>query len=336
VASLLRTLAWGPPTLVSFTTLGVVSVAVRLCCLGVRSRRVPPFVGCAVLALCSASVSSARVSRWVIQPVPKPVGLSDPALAGVSCPVKRWCVAVGGPDGSRGHVLVERWDGSRWSILRTPQPTGRPYSFLNDVSCSSKSACTGVGYSNDRSNATSSVLVERWNGSRWSIQRTPKVSGADSSVLIGVSCTSRTACTAVGDWWTTAGYGGVLIEHWNGSSWTIQDASEFLQNVTMNNVSCASDTACIAVGVEGPEPYATEARWDGMNWTFDDMTLLQPEKGSSTWHAVSCASTTFCFAVGSEYEYHRERVLVHDRACAGDLPDPELYRTQSWSRSTPS
>jgi hypothetical protein len=42
------------------------------------------------------------------------------------------------------------------------------------------------------------TLAEVWDGSRWAIQPTPNPVGAGASVLLGVSCTSPGACTAVG------------------------------------------------------------------------------------------------------------------------------------------
>jgi len=41
------------------------------------------------------------------------------------------------------------------------------------VSCTSRGACTAVGSYIERA----SVQVERWNGVRWEIQRTPKPNG---------------------------------------------------------------------------------------------------------------------------------------------------------------
>ena len=42
------------------------------------------------------------------------------------------------------------------------------------------------------------TLAEVWDGSTWTVQSTPNPTGATSGSLYGVSCTSATACTAVG------------------------------------------------------------------------------------------------------------------------------------------
>jgi len=69
-------------------------------------------------------------------------------------------------------------------------------------------------YTRDQANF---ALAERWDGVRWSIQATPVPVGAQSSELLAVSCSSITACTAVGDYTNRAGATVTLIEHWSAS-----------------------------------------------------------------------------------------------------------------------
>ena len=61
------------------------------------------------------------------------------------------------------------------------------------------------------------TLVERWNGTSWSIVTSPNPSGATFAVLSGVSCPSTTSCYAVGE----SALDKTLVEHWNGTSWSI-------------------------------------------------------------------------------------------------------------------
>lgn len=66
------------------------------------------------------------------------------------------------------------------------------------------------------------TLAERWNGACWFIQPTPNPVGAASAELLGVSCTSADACTAVGDDTYSAGRQLTLAEWWNGAGWSIR------------------------------------------------------------------------------------------------------------------
>jgi hypothetical protein len=68
--------------------------------------------------------------------------------------------------------------------------------------------------------------------------------------LNGVSCTSPTACTAVGTYANSAA-DKTLAESWNGTSWSILPSPNAglpdALNV-LNGVSCVSTTACTAAG----------------------------------------------------------------------------------------
>ena len=90
--------------------------------------------------------------------------------------------------GSQGAVP------SRWRL----QPRLRPRNgAFNAVSCPSERFCMAVG-DVQAGFGEPSTLAERWNGLSWAILRTPKPPGSVGGSLEGVSCTSATACTAVG------------------------------------------------------------------------------------------------------------------------------------------
>jgi hypothetical protein len=130
-------------------------------------------------------------------------------------------------------MLVERWNGRRWSAQPLAVPPGvsqvtarggyPPNTVLAGVSCRSASACTIVG-SMSYPEGYEVTLAERWNGHRWSVQSTPSQLGINLAHLAGVSCSSPTACTAVGYYATVTGAAPVA-ERWNGVSWSIQQSS---------------------------------------------------------------------------------------------------------------
>ena len=193
---------------------------------------------------------------------------------------------------------------ARWVIRRAPQPAVSFSTVLKGVSCTSMSACTAVGYNlpikAGGSNATV-ALVERWNGSSWAIQRTPSSLG---SSLSGVSCPSRTACTAVG-----SGLGGneqevPLVERWDGRRWSIQRIQipkglgvpgAPAANNRFTAVSCPSRRACVAVGVENGEngTGGLVERWNGIRWSVQRIPQQVMLNG------VSCSSAAACIAVGN-------------------------------------
>jgi hypothetical protein len=73
---------------------------------------------------------------------------------------------------------------------------------MNSVSCAPAGFCAAVAsYDAPPANAGGAVigrtLAESWNSTRWSIVPSPN-RGARYNVLNSVSCASKTACVAVG------------------------------------------------------------------------------------------------------------------------------------------
>jgi hypothetical protein len=62
------------------------------------------------------------------------------------------------------------------------------------------------------------TLAERRSGGVWAVQSTPNPAGAAASAFNGVSCSSGSACTAVGQLAVGSGAQRTLAERWNGSS----------------------------------------------------------------------------------------------------------------------
>jgi hypothetical protein len=202
-------------------------------------------------------------TRWAIQPTPNPTGASNSALGSVSCTSSTACMAVGAPAIATGFLgtLAERWNGKRWEIQPTLNPTGSPASYLFGVSCTSRTTCTAVGTYDDSAASVVPPLAERWNGTSWVIQPTPFSNADGQGSLSGVSCTSATACTAVG---YLPNLDIPLVERWDGTRWVIQPTPD---SGLLAAVSCTSTTACTAVGNYFTPALATLAeRWNGTNW----------------------------------------------------------------------
>lgn len=274
----------------------------------------------AVVAAGSAAASAAPIAtgpHWIVQSTPnRPV--PNNMFAGVSCTSGTFCMAVGisgprilaspasgtsRPFAVNGHrlaasalsitPLAERWDGTRWRIQPTPNPAGSGDTFLFGVACSSRRACVAVG-----SAAIGKVTVpvaERWNGSRWSIQKTPRPPRSGFSELVGVSCPTSNECIAVGFESTTSSVEYGFAERWNGSRWTVAGLVRPGATVFFNSVSCSSATRCTAVGAYAIKntllPLAEQ--WTAGRWR------KQSTPGTGTLDGVSCPAFSDCTAVGT-------------------------------------
>jgi hypothetical protein len=202
---------------------------------------------------------------------------------------------------------------SGWVIQPTPTPIGATQVTLNDVSCSAPTACFGVGYSTIGSSLL--TLAERWTGTKWVVQHTPNPTGTAGAILNNVSCTSATACTAVGYHVTNSGHTLTLAEAWNGTKWTIQPTPNPVgtTNSELTGVSCTSTSACTAVGrYYGSPSIATLAEgWNGTKWVIQP-TPNPTGDSVAEFYGVSCTATTACTGVGFALDGSNHDVMVSE------------------------
>ncbi len=208
-------------------------------------------------------------------------------------------------------VALETAPNPKWSIQRPPSPGGAQNVKLASVSCISQPACVAVG-SYDISGGSQSMLVERWDGARWSIQRSSGPVGTVGSSLSSVSCAPTGGCTAVGSYTPTPGPQRALAVRWTGTAWSLQQPpSPTGAPTTLNGVSCPSASACTAIG--GWSRGTLVERWNGRRWS------IQPSPSPATLDSyggaasVSCPSPTTCTAVWSGYTSPGGKATVVER-----------------------
>jgi hypothetical protein len=318
-------------------------VAALLRSQGLRPGRKFAVVAAATAAavVVSAPLAAAGVPGWAIQATANPSGTSASLLGAVSCPSATACMAVG-YNMTPGHVYLayaEFWDGTSWKIVPPVEPAAAVVSNLGGVSCTSATACTAVG-SYETSSGTTNPLAERWNGTSWTLQSPQVPAGSTFAELTGVSCTSATACTAVGySKNSITKTSQDLAEFWDGVTfgrlrphWTIQPTQAAFGRIDymLNAVSCGSATDCLAVGqyvshFSPSDRYATWAEhWNGTSWSG-----VLPDVASSYYNnllGVSCTSPTGCTAVGYYY----------DPGSSIPLPLAERWNGAGWTLQFPT
>src|SRR4051812_4875249 len=174
-----------------------------------------------------------------------------------------------------------------WSLQHAAGATTPVPASPSGVACSAADACIAVGTRSDGDNSTL-ALAERWDGSAWTLLPTPTLSGTSGSALADVACPAADDCVAVGSVADGTGQARVLVERWNGSSWSAA-ASPSVAG-TLRSVSCSSSSACTAVG-------SVTLRWDGTSW--ETQTPALPAGAQFAWvNAVSCPAADACTAVG--------------------------------------
>ena len=244
-------------------------------------------------------------TAWSIVPSPNPGTGQGNFLYGVSCVTAAFCAAVGHFGAcctAREKPITEIWNGSSWSVA--PNPPKQANADLTSVSCVSATACTAVGSHHRVTPPARGTLVESWNGSSWAVVPSPDAGTDDHNSLAGVSCTSVTACTAVGSYTDTGlvpPAEQTLAESWNGSSWSVVPSPDLgtSEDNVLQGVSCASPTSCIAVGAASHGSIADTLIevWNGTTWSA--VPSLVTTNIASFLRGVSCPSVSMCMAAGA-------------------------------------
>lgn len=179
-----------------------------------------------------------------------------------------------------------------------PVPSPSPGSYTNKlfgVASVTSDDIWAVGYSADWT-GPHRTLIEHWDGSAWSIVPSPN-SGSGDSILWGVAATSASDIWAVGQFSSGPGASSTLIEHWDGSAWSVipspnpSDASSsYLFDVTATS---AGDAWAVGYFLDFSSTYRTLIEhWDGNAWSI----VSSPSEGYLS--GVTAVSPTDVWAVG--------------------------------------
>jgi hypothetical protein len=202
-----------------------------------------------------------------------------------------WAAGLGGE--------VEHWDGAAWNSVTVPEPnpSDTAGNNLTSITATSVSGIWAVGEFTNTS-FTNSAYAEHFDGSSWTVFILPQpvVSGPSSPVLHGVTAVASNDVWAVGENEEVPGLGiTTLIEHWNGSAWSIVSSPTPGAFPMLNAVAARGSTDVYAVGSNEPSAnggvqQGLIMRWNGSSWSADsDPTAgtFSPLSGASTFPGAS-------------------------------------------------
>jgi hypothetical protein len=277
-------------------------------------------------------------------------GRSD-ALLAVTCVSSSECWAVGsvlsGPDNNPATPFVEEWNGEAWSTVPTPTLPGVAGAIFEGVSCPTASDCWAVGFTTDPTSRALASLVENWNGTTWSVVAGPST-GQPYSQLDGVTCLGPSNCWSVGSdganqqnpqflpiYPAAPGNQG-LIEHWNGSAWSVVGSvsQPSPDGGYLTSVTCVTGTDCWASGTvtgsSGGADTALMEHWNGSMWTSVP-AANPPGQSENTLSGVTCLDSSSCWAVGASNTFKGGGSELQPLAFI------ESWNGQSWSiQSSPN
>ncbi len=242
-------------------------------------------------------------STWKIVPSPN-IGIYANDLVAVSAVSANNVWAVGTfvifpqPENGVRQTLIEHWNGSAWSVVPSPN-VGQTDTTLTSVAAVSTTDVWAVG------NAQGQTLTEHWNGSTWSVVSSPN-SGTSVNYLYGVTAIASNNIWAIGDTPDGVRSGSVtLIEHWNGTAWTIVSSPNVgTLGSYLRGVAAKSSTTIWTVGSSDqqygdPSRTLTE-RWNSNAWQITSSP--SPDSGGNVLEGVAAISNGTAWAVGAAYQ----------------------------------
>jgi FG-GAP-like repeat/Fibronectin type III domain len=209
-----------------------------------------------------------------------------------------WAVGFAQPGTDSYNTLAEQWNGTTWTPVTTPNEAQglSATNILISTQSLSPSDAWAVGYSDESNQSQAQPLAEMWNGTSWAVQ--PAVSvGTVGTALLGVNGDNPDDVWAVGYSSTSTYQDDPVIEHWDGTAWTVIPGDPNVGNAVLTSVSASGPDDAWAVGYTDDFQPVTE-HWNGSSWT--EVTV--PSLGSvELIRSVVDFSATSAWAVGTAY-----------------------------------
>jgi hypothetical protein len=268
------------------------SVALLLMAGAASANQLSASAGKSALAVASSAVCP---GQWQVVSSPNTTNGADNTLLAVAAVSANDVWTAGGISSSTGQgltdqTLIEHWDGSKWSVVTSPNP-GKDHNTIFGMSAVSANEVWAVGYYDD------STLVEHWNGSAWSVVPSPNDS-THNNTLYAVAAVSANDVWAVGIAVQDGGGHSPLIEHWDGSKWSIVPGPEVPDKSGLFGVTVVSANDIWAAGnLTSDGKFQTlTIHWDGSAWKV--VPSPSPGGTTNTLFGIGAASANDVWAVG--------------------------------------
>lgn len=219
---------------------------------------------------------------WTVQPAPR-LGTGDNTYGAVSAVSAKDVWAVGNflPDTATANKdatlsLAAHFDGKTWT--HTPTPNAGPnFNTLFGVAAVPGRAWA-VGVRLDHAFWAHS-LIEAWDGKAWH-QVDPPALAAKRDILFAATAVSKNDVWAVGERQTMSGRFATLIEHWDGTRWSVRPSPDpGSSGNALYGVAAAGPDNIWAVGQRNDQTSDTPLveHWNGSRWS----TVAVPSGGAS-------------------------------------------------------
>ncbi len=250
--------------------------------------------GSSLLALSSNATALASACEWH--------KVNSPSIGGVLWGVSAYSTSdVWAVGDAAGTAITEHWDGKYWHYILSPQP-GNYANDLSGIVALAPNNVWAVGYHQNYKGMyerPEKTLIENWDGSHWKVIASPSP-GSFYNSLSAIAAVSPTDIWAVGAEGPLQGTSKTLIEHWDGTSWSIVPSPNIgTYGNGLTAVTALSSSDIWAVGEYANHNYGgytlTE-HWNGTQWSI----VSSPNVGNfeNGLRSVAAAAPNDIWAVG--------------------------------------
>jgi hypothetical protein len=269
-----------------------------------------------------ASMAGGATFMAVSSPSPNVQGNTFNAVNGLSSS-DIWAVGFQNDNQLNGsRTITEHWNGNIWAVIASPNPGSPPScdgqnsgNMLNAVAEVTANNVWSVGFQFSCSSLLKPMILHS-NGRSWNVVPSPALRTNDNSALNGIVALSRNNIYAVGYQLAANGAVLALVEHWNGSAWSVVNTPN--ANSTGNNlmaVSADSPSDVWAVGDKVAPNVAVQTlveHFDGMRWSVvpSPNPVVGSDLDQNVLTGVIALSPTDVTAAGFILDFATQRKLT--------------------------
>lgn len=208
-----------------------------------------------------------------------------------------WAVGESQDSEAGGNAVpqIEHWNGAAWTESSYTASGHAGVGGLFGMAVVSKRDVWAVGSTGDEAE------IGHWDGKSWQLQIGPTPANGHLVWLNAVAAVSANDIWAVGNFTSVFGFQQTLVEHWDGTSWTVVPSPNRDDSGNLNGVVALSSSDVWAVGYfrtsgVGVKQTLVE-HWGGTSWTVVPSPSTHPYQ-DNVLAAVAAASAYEVWAVG--------------------------------------
>ena len=195
---------------------------------------------------------------------------------------------------------ISYWNGHKWGVAFGPLSQQDVFHSLVEVAPNN----VWVVGEQMTGGLPSHTLTFHWGGMGWQTVNSPDAVAGGKNTLVAVSAASVNDVWAVGFYVPQQGPLGPLIEHWNGTQWSVVAHLDTPVGTQFTSVKALSSNDAWAVGyasTSSDDKTSTQPvteHWNGTQWS----AIANPDlsaQGGGNLYAISGSSASDLWAVGS-------------------------------------